>query len=89
MILAINSSTAQYSIALLRLDGLIAGEYMVIPKGNTFTGFIPAIDMLLASTGYNAADIKAVAAARGPGSFTGLRVGLSAARGFLTAGISL
>ena len=81
MILAINSSTAQYSVALMTLDGTIVGEYMVIPKGNTFTGFIPAIDMLLSSTGYDQSSIKAVAAAKGPGSFTGLRVGLSAAKG--------
>jgi tRNA threonylcarbamoyladenosine biosynthesis protein TsaB len=81
MILSINSSTAQYSIALLTLEGIIVAEYMVIPEGNTFTGFIPAIDMLLASTGYDISDIKAVAAAKGPGSFTGLRVGLSAAKG--------
>lgn len=81
MILAINSSTAQYSIALITGDGIIAAEYMVIPKGNTFTGFIPAIDMLLSSTGYDTSSLKAVAAAKGPGSFTGLRVGLSAAKG--------
>jgi tRNA threonylcarbamoyladenosine biosynthesis protein TsaB len=81
MILAINSSTAQYSIALMTLEGIIVAEYMVIPKGNTFTGFIPAIDMLLASTGYDIQSLKAVATAKGPGSFTGLRVGLSAAKG--------
>jgi tRNA threonylcarbamoyladenosine biosynthesis protein TsaB len=81
MILAINSSTAQYSIALMTLEGVIVAEYMVIPKGNTFTGFIPAIDMLLSSTGYDISSIKVVAAAKGPGSFTGLRVGLSAAKG--------
>jgi tRNA threonylcarbamoyladenosine biosynthesis protein TsaB len=81
MILTINSSTAQYSIALMTLDGVIVAEYMVIPEGNTFTGFIPAIDMLLSSTGYDTSSIKAVAAAKGPGSFTGLRVGLSAAKG--------
>ncbi|MBN1903519.1 MAG: tRNA (adenosine(37)-N6)-threonylcarbamoyltransferase complex dimerization subunit type 1 TsaB [Deltaproteobacteria bacterium] len=81
MILAINSSTAQYSIALITGDGIIAAEYMVIPKGNTFTGFIPAIDMLLSSTGYDPSSLKAVATAKGPGSFTGLRVGLSAAKG--------
>ncbi len=81
MILAINSSTAQYSIALMTIDGIIVAEYMVIPEGNTFTGFIPIIDMLFSSTGYDTSSIKVVAAAKGPGSFTGLRVGLSAAKG--------
>ncbi len=81
MILAVNSSTVQYSVALMTLDGLIVAEYLVIPKGNTFTGFIPAIDFILTSSGYDIDSIKAVAAAKGPGSFTGLRVGLSAAKG--------
>ena len=81
MILAINSSTFQYSIALMTLNGVIVAEYMVIPKGNTFTGFIPAIDLLLDSTGTNISRISVVAVATGPGSFTGLRVGLAAAKG--------
>ncbi len=81
MILAINSSTFQYSIALMTLDGVIVAEYMVIPKGNTFTGFIPAIDLLLDSTGTDISKIGVVAVATGPGSFTGLRVGLAAAKG--------
>ena len=81
MILAINSSTFQYSIALMTLNGVIVAEYMVIPKGNTFTGFIPAIDQLLDSTGTKISKIGVVAVATGPGSFTGLRVGLAAAKG--------
>jgi len=81
MILAINSSTVQYSIALMTLQGVIVAEYMVIPKGKTFTGFMPAIDQLLESSGTDINDITVVAASTGPGSFTGLRVGLSAAKG--------
>jgi len=81
MILAINSSTVQYSVALMTLEGVVVAEYMVIPKGKTFTGFIPAIDQLLDSSGKDIKDINVVAAATGPGSFTGLRVGLAAAKG--------
>lgn len=81
MILAINSSTVQYSVALMTLQGVIVADYMVTPKGNTFTGFMPAIDQLLISSGTNNRDISVVAVSTGPGSFTGLRVGLSAAKG--------
>ncbi|MGD9161990.1 MAG: tRNA (adenosine(37)-N6)-threonylcarbamoyltransferase complex dimerization subunit type 1 TsaB [Desulfobacteraceae bacterium] len=81
MILAINSSTAQYSAALMTLKGVVIAEYMVTPKGNTFTGFIPAIDQLIDSSGSDINGISVVAVATGPGSFTGLRVGLAAAKG--------
>ena len=81
MILAINSSTARYSVALMTLKGVIIAEYMVIPKKNTFTGFFPAIDMLMESSGTEIDSIRVVAVSTGPGSFTGLRVGLAAAKG--------
>lgn len=81
MILAINSSTAQYSVALMTLQGVIIAEYMMIPKGRTFTGFIPAIDMLFESSGLDIKSLNVVSVTTGPGSFTGLRTGLSAAKG--------
>ena len=81
MILAINSSTVQYSIALMTLNGVVIAEYMVIPKGNAFIGFMPAIDQLIDSSGSDINAIGAVAVATGPGSFTGLRVGLAVAKG--------
>ena len=81
MILAINSSTVQYSVSLMTLQGVIIAEYMVTPKGNTFTDFIPAIDQLLESSGTDIKNISVAAVSTGPGSFTGLRVGLSAAKG--------
>ena len=81
MIFAINSSTAQYSVALLTLEGVIVSEYIITPKGKTFTGFMPAIDLILNMSGSDVSKINVVAAATGPGSFTGLRVGLSAAKG--------
>ena len=67
MILAINSSTVQYSVALMTLQGVVVAEYMVIPKGNTFTGFMPAIEQLLQSSGIDVKEVSVVAAATGPG----------------------
>ena len=81
MILAINSSTAQYSVALLTLEGVIVAEYIITPGGNTFTDFMPSIDLILNMSGSDTSKIGVVAVAIGPGSFTGLRVGLSAAKG--------
>ncbi|MFC1840761.1 tRNA (adenosine(37)-N6)-threonylcarbamoyltransferase complex dimerization subunit type 1 TsaB [Thermodesulfobacteriota bacterium] len=81
MILAINSSTFQYSIALLSEEGITIAEYLILPDPNGFTGFMPAMDLLLKSSGTEPEGIKCVAVVTGPGSFTGLRVGLSAAKG--------
>ena len=81
MLLAINSSTFQFSIALMTMQGVVIAEYMVTPKRNTFTGFIPAIDQLMDTSGSEIENLKFVAVAVGPGSFTGLRVGLAAAKG--------
>lgn len=45
----------------------------------------PAIAVMLEETGHNLADIEAFAVTSGPGSYTGLRVGMAAAKGFCYA----
>lgn len=82
MLLAINTSTLQFSIGLLLENGSLVAEYSMSPGTNKFNGVMPAIDYLLDASKVNAADIHAVMVAKGPGSFTGLRVGISAAKGF-------
>lgn len=81
MILAINTSTLQFSAALLNEDGSLLAEYVMFPESGHFGRFMPAIDGLIKSVNGEIKDIKAVAIAKGPGSFTGLRVGLAAAKG--------
>lgn len=50
--------------------------------GGTFSAqLVPTVAALLSSSGYAAGDLEGFAAASGPGSFTGLRVGLSAVKG--------
>lgn len=46
---------------------------------------IPAIDAMLGAAGFRMADLRALVVVNGPGSFTGLRVGLSTAKGLAHA----
>jgi tRNA threonylcarbamoyladenosine biosynthesis protein TsaB len=81
LILSINTSTSPFSLALLKENGALLAETLLTPPSKGFGVFVPALHQMLCSAGVNSKDLKAVAVARGPGSFTGLRVGLAAAKG--------
>jgi tRNA threonylcarbamoyladenosine biosynthesis protein TsaB len=81
MILAINTSTLQFSLALSRMDGDLLAECTLSTPHKHFGGLFATLDFLLDLSRKGPADIRAVAVATGPGSFTGLRVGLSMAKG--------
>ncbi len=83
LILAIDTSGQSGGITLAEAD---AGSFRVIESaaiaGGTFSAqLIPTLAALLKKHGYGVKDIGGFAAASGPGSFTGLRVGLSAIKG--------
>jgi tRNA threonylcarbamoyladenosine biosynthesis protein TsaB len=85
ILLAIDTSGRQGSIALARAGEQSSREIDVIETaslaGGTFSAqLVPQIAALLAGHGFSKQDIGAFAVASGPGSFTGLRVGLSAVK---------
>jgi tRNA threonylcarbamoyladenosine biosynthesis protein TsaB len=86
--IAINTSTIQFSIALLEEDGTVIAEVYTSPGQSHFSGFMPTLDQLLHSAEMKKGDPKALIIAKGPGSFTGLRVGLAAAKG-LSQGLQI
>jgi tRNA threonylcarbamoyladenosine biosynthesis protein TsaB len=79
-ILAFDTSTL-YGSAALADDGEIVGEIRFLAKSSHSTLILPAIERLLAMAGVAPAELDAIAAVVGPGSFTGLRVGISTAQG--------
>jgi tRNA threonylcarbamoyladenosine biosynthesis protein TsaB len=87
LLLAIDTSGKQGSIALARAGEPVAsgGDFEVIEitplVGGTFSAqLIPQICELLSSNGFTKNGIGAFAVAAGPGSFTGLRIGLAAVK---------
>ena len=82
-LLAIDTSTEQAGIALSDGESLAHQSW---PAGRQqTTAVLPAIEWLLARCAVTLDDVGAVAVATGPGSFTGLRVGMSLAKGFVLA----
>ncbi len=81
MILAIETATPHGSVALVE-NGVIAAE-TVLPAGRQGSEtLITAVAGLLDARGVAPAGISCVAVSAGPGSFTGLRVGMAAAKGY-------
>ena len=78
-VLAIDTTGPRLQLALLGGEGLDR-SIDDIGKGHAELLF-PRIEALLARNGLSYADLTRIAVTTGPGSFTGLRVGLAAARG--------
>lgn len=79
-VLAIETSTLAGGAALLDGDQLV-GEYIVNARTTHSERLLSAIDRLLQDAGWTLGVLEGLAVAVGPGSFTGLRIGVSTVKG--------
>jgi len=87
IVLAIETCGPSGTVALGRVEaGSVALLAQAELPGKTYSvQLVPAIRAMLAEQGIDATALDAVLAVNGPGSFTGIRVGVSAAKGFAEA----
>ena len=79
-ILALDSSGLVASAAYL-VDGVMVAEYTVNDKLTHSQTLLPMLDVMRKQVGFELTELDAVAAAMGPGSFTGLRIGAATVKG--------
>lgn len=79
-ILALDSSGMVASAAIIEDDVLI-GEYSINHKKTHSQTLLPMLDEIVKMTETDLEDVDAIALAKGPGSFTGLRIGSATAKG--------
>ena len=87
IILSLNTSTKQYSLALLESETVL-GEYLLSSGSSHYRDLMPCIDELLKRASLSPEQLEGVTVAIGPGSFTGIRVGLAVAKG-LSQGLGI
>lgn len=78
-ILAIETTGKYCSVAIASEDGL-QGEKISFEPMNHLSNLTPLIKVILKECGIESKDIDAVAVSAGPGSFTGIRIGVATAR---------
>ena len=83
-ILALDSSGMTASAAIME-DGILRAEYTVNIGLTHSQTLLPMIDTITGMTGIKTEELDAIAIAGGPGSFTGLRIGSSTAKGIALA----
>lgn len=87
MLLAIESAIAGGSVSLMLKDTPTA-SWKGTSDVSRAEDLLPAIATLMSANGIDRGDISTLAVSAGPGSFTGIRIGVSTAMG-LAAGLSI
>ena len=79
-ILALDSSSATGSVALCHGETLVA-ESLLNVRSTHSEKLLAQVDLLLREAGWSLADLDLLAVVTGPGSFTGLRIGIATIKG--------
>jgi tRNA threonylcarbamoyl adenosine modification protein YeaZ len=85
-VLAIDTALAACSVAVFDSEAnrMLANQSLAMTRGHA-EALMPLVERVMAEAGIAFTDIDRVAVTAGPGSFTGLRVGVAAARGIAVA----
>lgn len=83
-VLGIDTSTMTGGAALVNSQGLV-GEYVLNLRTTHSERLLPAIQRILADAELTLDQLDGIAVVTGPGSFTGLRIGVATAKGFAYA----
>jgi tRNA threonylcarbamoyladenosine biosynthesis protein TsaB len=83
-LLAVETSTLAGGVALVDGERLVA-EYLLDVSVTHSERLLAVLDRVLADAGWSPRDLQGLAVAVGPGSFTGLRVGISSVKGLAFA----
>ncbi|WP_163538258.1 tRNA (adenosine(37)-N6)-threonylcarbamoyltransferase complex dimerization subunit type 1 TsaB [Gracilibacillus sp. YIM 98692] len=78
-ILAIDTSNQVMGVAVWK-DGELKAEYTANMKRNHSVGLMPSIDHIMRETNIMPSELDRIAVAKGPGSYTGVRIGLATAK---------
>ena len=84
LLLSIDTSTTVCSVALHK-DGGLLGCYELFTERTSSAMLTTLIGDLVKQTGHELSELAAIAVAKGPGSYTGLRIGVSTAKGLCFA----
>ena len=84
MILHIETATDICSVVLAD-NGVVVAEKTSEPIRDHASSLAVYIDIVLKESGVKPSDLKAIAVSKGPGSYTGLRIGVSTAKGLCYA----
>ena len=80
MILAFDTTTSACTAAVCDGDTVVAERSVALERGHAEI-LLPMIEGVLADGSIGYRDLTGIAVTRGPGAFTGIRIGLAAARG--------